>query len=66
MHPIWLQTFLSFIINYKDNQNHALTAPKDQALRLSQKIMLNSAEHEFFPAHECWNANNFNIYEQEK
>ena len=30
--------------------------------------MLNSIEHEFFPAHKCLNANNcwhFNIYEQE-
>ena len=31
-------------------------------------FMLNSAEHEIFPAHKCLNANNcwnFNIYEQE-
>ena len=34
-----------------------------------KKFMLNSAEHEIFPAHKCWNASNcqhFNIYEQEK
>ena len=32
------------------------------------KSMLNSAEHKFFPAHNCKNANNcwhFNIYKQE-
>ena len=32
-------------------------------------IVLNSTEHEIFPAYKCSNANNcwhFNIYEQEK
>ena len=32
-------------------------------------FMLNSAEHEIFPAHKCKNANNcwhFNLYGQEK
>ena len=32
-------------------------------------FILNSGEHEIFPAHKCLNANNcwhFNIYEQEK
>ena len=25
-------------------------------------FMLNSAEHEIYPAHKCLNVNNFNIY----
>ena len=32
-------------------------------------FMLNSAVHEIFPAHKCWNANScwhFDLYEQEK
>ena len=29
-------------------------------------FMLNSTEHEIYPAHKCWNANNFTVSEQYK
>ena len=35
---------------------------------VKKKFMLNSAEHEMFPVHKCYNANNYwhlNIYKQE-
>ena len=60
--------FLAFPISYAKSNQYALfniTWPKAN----KQVFKLNSAEHEIFPAHKCYNANNhwhFNIYEQEK
>ena len=44
---------------------HLSEEERELALRLENFSMLNSAEHEIYPAHKCQNANNcwhFNIY----
>ena len=53
------QTFMQVITLFWDNKPRGYKT----------FFMLNSIEHESFPAHKCSNANNcwhFNIYEQEK
>ena len=49
-------------------KSRALTRQLEQGLRYKTFFVLNSTEHELFPAHKCENANNcwhFNIYERE-
>ena len=58
-----------FDLTNKRDQRKPCELISDAINRGYNKIFLNSAEHEIFPAHKCKNANNcwhFNIYEQEQ